>query len=69
MKDLPVIDIFEYLVGFSLAMSENKVLLDPFYDVILEGTFDNLMKEVRCNHFVDVGSGEMGGERLNQYAS
>lgn len=59
-----MVNIFQYSVGFSLAMGLNKPLLDPLHNVVLEGAFDNLVEEVGGNHFVDISAREMSGKRL-----
>ena len=33
-------------------------MLDPGYEVVLEDTFDNLMKEIRSHEFMDIRVGK-----------
>ena len=35
-----------------------QVALDPGYEVVLEDTFDNLMKEIRSHEFMDIHVGK-----------
>ena len=45
-------------------MSLEKVLLNPFNDVVLEGPFDELMQEVWSEKLVNVSTRKLMGERL-----
>lgn len=36
-----------------------NVLLNPCYKMILEYTLDQLVEDVRCHEFMDVGTGEV----------
>jgi len=40
-----------------------QILLYPFDQMVLECTFDDLMEKVRCNQFIDIGTGEIIRER------
>jgi len=35
-----------------------QILLYPFDQMVLECTFDDLMEKVRCNQFIDIGTGK-----------
>ena len=45
-------------------MSLEKVLLNPFNDVVLESPFDELMQEVWSEKLVNVSTRKLMGERL-----
>ena len=36
-------------------MSHNKILSDPFNQMILEDSFDELVQQIRCQEFMNVG--------------
>jgi hypothetical protein len=47
LEDLPVIDIVQNLLCSSFAVNFDEILLQPCYEMILEGALDHLMKQVR----------------------
>jgi hypothetical protein len=56
IKVLPVINIVQYAISFSSSMGNNQVFFYPCYEVVFKGSFDDLMKEIRRNKFVNIGS-------------
>jgi hypothetical protein len=45
-------------------MYEDKILTNPGDKVVLERAFDDLVKEIRAQQFVNIGTGKSGCERL-----
>jgi len=45
-------------------MSNNEVFLNPSYEMIFKGSFNDLMKEVWGNKFMYIGSWKVVGEGL-----
>ena len=45
-------------------MNALEVLSYPFYKVVFECTFDDLVEEIWRQELIDIGSWEMCGERL-----
>ncbi len=43
-----------------------EVFTYPGYEVVLKGTFNELVKEIRGYEFVDIGAREIIGERLRR---
>jgi hypothetical protein len=60
----PIIDICHYRSRGSRAMYEDKILTNPGDKVVLERAFDDLVKEIRAQQFVNIGTGKSGCERL-----
>jgi hypothetical protein len=58
-RTLPIIDVLKNLVGPSFAVGMEKPLLHPHNDMVFESPLNDLMKKVRCYHFVYVSSREM----------
>jgi len=50
----PPINIVEDFVGFCFAICNLEVLANPGHKVVLENTFYDLVKEIWCQHFVDI---------------
>jgi hypothetical protein len=48
-----------------LAMCEDEIFLHPCYEVVLEGTFDDLMQEIWCDQFIYVCVRKLIGEWLS----
>lgn len=57
--NLPSINVVEDPLGACFAVCSNKVLADPGDQMIFECALDELMKNVWCNHLVDVSTGEI----------
>ncbi len=49
---------------YSLAVLQNDVSEHPINEMIFETSFDDLMQEVACHQFVDIGMREVIAERL-----
>jgi hypothetical protein len=47
-----------------VSMLLNNILVDPRYEVILERSLDDLVKEIRGQQLMDVSSGKTMGEWL-----
>jgi hypothetical protein len=47
-------------------MLKDKVFLHPLDKMILECPLDNLVKDIRGHHLVDVSAREVVGERLQE---
>jgi hypothetical protein len=65
MTNVPSIDIIHDLFTPLRAVRGEYVVLDPFDKVVLEGTLDDLMEDIRGDQLVDVGPRESIGEWLN----
>jgi len=63
-KPLPIINVLENLVGLSFTIGLEKPLLHPHNDMVFESPLNDLMKEVRCDHFIYISSREMHCEWL-----
>jgi hypothetical protein len=50
-------------------VNNEKVLSDPFYQMVFEGSFDELVQEIRCQEFMNVSACKGVSEWLNQNAS
>ena len=46
VKHLPPVNVSEYHGGGCLAVRENEVLLHPGYQVVFEGSLDDLVEEI-----------------------
>jgi hypothetical protein len=44
---MPVVNVCNNCMRTSLAMFVHKILIDPHHNMIFEGSFDDLMKQVR----------------------
>ena len=60
----PAVNIIKNPICFCTTMNWHQVFLDPGDQVILEGAFDELMKNVRGNKTMDVGMRKVNGKRL-----
>ena len=45
-------------------MYEDEILTNPGNEVIFERAFDDLVKEIGAQQFMDIGAGKPGSERL-----
>jgi hypothetical protein len=63
--NLPQVNVVKDLVGTSLAMLEQNIFTDPCHQMVFPATFDDLVENVRRQHFVDVSTGEVICERLS----
>jgi hypothetical protein len=61
---IPAVDIIKNPICFLAAMGRYQVSLDPGDQVILEGALDELMKNVRGNKRMDVGTRKVICKRL-----
>jgi hypothetical protein len=43
-----------------------EVLLHPCNEMVLEAAFDDLVKEIRCNKVMNIGTREVIRKRLNK---
>lgn len=59
----PSINIIHYFVCACLAMLKLQIFTYPRHKMIFEGSFDDLVKEIGGEDFVNVGSGEVKSER------
>lgn len=50
-------------------MLEYEILANPSHKVIFEGSFDQLMKDIRGEHLMDISAGEVVSEWLYDYVS
>jgi hypothetical protein len=64
LSNLPTINVIKDLICASLAMHRYKILCNPINEVILEDAFNQLVQQIRCDKFVDVGSREIIREWL-----
>ena len=61
----PLVDIIKNTIGFGFTVLNLEVLANPGHKVILENPLDNLVKEIGCKHFIDVGVREIICEWLS----
>lgn len=62
----PVINAFDNFICLHLPKVELQVFINPFNKVILEYTFDKLMKDIRCKKLVYVSTWEAVHEQLRK---
>jgi hypothetical protein len=55
-QQLPAVDVLHDCECVRFSMLENKVLIHPCDNMILERAFDNLMKKVRQQKLVNIGT-------------
>lgn len=60
----PTVNIIHDLVCLSLTMCNDKVLVDPFNEHVLKAALDDLVEEIRRQHFMNVGPWKVMSERL-----
>jgi hypothetical protein len=63
--NLPQVNVIEDLVGTDLSVFKKKIFPDPCYQMIFPATLDDLMENVRRQHFVNVSTGEVIRKRLS----
>ena len=61
---LPVINVGNDFPGMLLSMLEFQIFVNPGDEVVFEHAFNQLMKKIRGDKFMDVSTGEVQGERL-----
>ena len=66
---LPSVNVIENFFCSSSAVCEFQVILNPGNQMVLEGTFDELVENVWCDQFMNIGSWEVVCERLAYYVS
>lgn len=64
LQCLPAVNLIEHIFPSSVAIFADEVLSNPCDEMILEGTFDELMEEVAGHHLVYIGSREVIREWL-----
>lgn len=65
IKTLPLIDIIQNVICPSSPMGNNEVFFHPSYEVILKGSFNDLMEEIRSDELVYISSWKVICEGLN----
>lgn len=64
-EGIPTIDVIKNLICLTFTFgSVADVLRYPRHEMVLKGSFDNLMEQVGCEEYVDVGARELMCERL-----
>ncbi len=67
---IPVINIIEYTIGFTLGICRDLDVLDnPRHNMVLKGTFDQLVQEIWRQELRDVGTREERSEWLSRLVS
>ena len=61
---LPAINVSNDFTCVLLSMLKLQIFIDPCDEVVLEHAFNELMKKIQGNEFVDVCVGEIQSERL-----
>lgn len=56
VDDVPSVNVTNYLESMLLAMDKMKVDTHPFYKVVLEYPFDELVKKIWREQLVDIGT-------------
>lgn len=55
----PLIYVIKYLFRLGFTIFCNKILSDPRHEVVLEGSFDQLMEKIGGQEFMDICSRKM----------
>jgi hypothetical protein len=64
-NNIPSAYVVHNLLALLLAVREVDVLLDPLDEAIFEGSFDDLMQDVRHDELVNIGAWKVVREGLS----
>lgn len=56
---IPPIYVIQDGMRVTLSMLDHKILTYPCYEVILKGSFDHLVQQIRRDHLIDVAMWEV----------
>jgi hypothetical protein len=64
-----LIDVIHSTFSLPFAVNMMEVLLHPCHKMVLEAAFDDLVKDIRCNQLMNVGTRKVVSKRLNFHKS